>query len=169
MNTIRKIAALFMLIAASAPVILSVVFLAGSILIRVEMEEKMKSENISVVDISVKDFRWYKENREILVNGVLFDVRDIEREGDMLHISGLFDDRESSLVVQLINIAEQNEKEPEPDNLIVQVCLGVIAELKSSDLFQCPLPGQPTPLPVVFSRSNYTSHILNIFSPPPEG
>ena len=59
-------------------------------LIREEMREKLERDNLQTVIVPVKEFRWYEEDREIIVDGTMFDVKTIERRGDNYIITSLF-------------------------------------------------------------------------------
>ena len=70
-------------------------------LIREEMREKLERENLQTITIPVNEFRWYEENREVVVDGTMFDVKSIVRRGNSYIITGLFDEAETELHIAM--------------------------------------------------------------------
>jgi hypothetical protein len=168
MELTKKISFFILFIAASAPLFLSAFFLTGRMVIRHEMREKMEKENVITIDIPANEFRWHKKNREIIINGKMFDVKSIVKDKEIYHISGLFDENESILDEELRRMNEDKDGRQKKANIILQVCLGIIADDKSG------LPFQFTPPPVIIAfvsgayHDYHSKHCLNIISPPPD-
>ena len=74
------------------PMFLSSFFLGGRMAIRIIMFEKMEKENIQSISLPADKINWYKKNRELIIDGKMFDVKSIEKQGDEYVITGLFDD-----------------------------------------------------------------------------
>jgi hypothetical protein len=168
MELTKKISCFILFIAVSAPLFLSAVFLAGRLVIRHEMREKMEMEHVITIDVPANEFRWHKKNREIIINGKMFDVKSIVKDNNIYHISGLFDENESILDEELKKMNDNEEGRQKKANIILQVCLGIIADDKSGLQFQC----SPPPAIIVFVSGAYhdyhSNHCLNIISPPPD-
>jgi hypothetical protein len=75
------------------------------------MREKLESEELQTVIVPVKEFRWYEENREIVVDGMMFDVKSVEQKGDNYVVTGLFDEFETELNVTLGKLQHRDENE----------------------------------------------------------
>ncbi len=168
MKLTKKISFFILFIAVTAPLFLSAVFLAGRIVIQHEMKEKMEKENIITIDIPENNFRWHKKNREIIVNGKMFDVKSLVKVDNIYQVSGLFDEQESILNEELKKMNEEKDGRQNSANLILQLCLGIIAEDRSCLQFQLSPPKNINVLISGVYHDYHATHCLNIISPPPE-
>ncbi|HYF33460.1 MAG TPA: hypothetical protein VD993_20185 [Chitinophagaceae bacterium] len=136
-------------------------------IIRTAMREKLERDQLQTVIVPVKDFRWYEEGREIVIEGMMFDVESITRQNDHYIVTGLFDEAETQLNIALGLLQQKNNDGP--DAQLVSVVL-------SQTLMYPPpineeLASQET---IVSSQKIYTDEtlyntILSIHTPPPRG
>ena len=167
--SIRKTITIFSLcLAALLPLCLSGLYMAGRILIRITMLEKMEKDELQTISIPTDQIRWFKKNHEIMIDGKMFDVKSIRQQGDTSIISGLFDDDDTELHEALAGMHEQKNKGQHNALLLYQVCLGIIAE-------QNQLRDQSFALNSKLIKSAFEHYIVNLpeiflscFSPPPE-
>jgi hypothetical protein len=89
------------------PCIYCIYFLVEQQITRHRMKEKLESSALQTVIVPVKDFRWYEENREIVVDGMMFDVKSLERQGNNYVVTGLFDEFETDLNITLGKLQHQ--------------------------------------------------------------
>lgn len=166
MNLTRKCLTAVMLTLIMMPAIYSVYFHVRQQLIRLEMWEWLEGEGDDVVIIHPSKLYWMEKDREIFVNGMMFDVKSIEKVGDSLRITGEYDFEESGIHRQMEKVQESREDEDQQSNSI-QVLTQVMDDSMSrfltslfpfelSDPKQLPLA---TTLPIVY---------LNTISPPPK-
>ena len=165
---VKKTITIFALcLAALLPLCLSGFFIAGRIIIRITMLEKMEQHDLQTVHIPTKSIRWYKKNHELTINGKMFDVKSILHSGDTSIITGLYDEEDTELHEALAGMHEEKNKENN-QSLLFQVCLGIVAEqnmLIQQGFFAGDINHvQP------FSRyaEIITQIYLPCFSPPPE-
>ncbi len=79
--------------------------------IRAEMKQAFKSKELST--IRVRELKWYKKDKEIVVNGTLFDVSTVTKQPDGTFIvKGLYDHQEQKLHQLLDKTTEKNQKSP---------------------------------------------------------
>lgn len=80
--------------------------------VRHEMLEKLERQNLQTLKIPSDQVRWYKKNKEIIVNNQLFDVKDFNITNEVATFKGLYDTRETALknIVAKSGNAEQNKK-----------------------------------------------------------
>ncbi|WP_295205295.1 hypothetical protein [Sediminibacterium sp.] len=79
--------------------------------IRAEMKQAFKSKELST--IRVDKLKWYKKDKEIVVNGTLFDVSTVTKQPDGTFIvKGLYDHQEQKLHQLLDKTTEKNQKSP---------------------------------------------------------
>jgi len=87
----------FLLCLVAMPLFFSIYALIEKKVIEHRMEERMEVENLQVITIDAASIIWLKKNKEILVNGEPFDIKEIACKGNKLIISGLFDVKEKEL------------------------------------------------------------------------
>lgn len=77
------------------------------------MEEEMEGTTLLTISIPKADLHWYKTDKEAIVDGKLFDVKDSYQDGDLVFLTGLFDADETDLKnkIQYLSKAEEEEKE----------------------------------------------------------
>ena len=126
---IRKTITIFTLcLAALLPLCLSGLFIAGRIIIRITMLEKMEKDELQTISMPTDQIQWYKKNHELMIDGKMFDVKSIHQVGDSSIITGLFDEEDTELHEALAGMHEQKNKGQNNSLLLYQVCLGIIAE-----------------------------------------
>lgn len=75
------------------------------------MKQAFKSKELST--IRVRQLKWYKKNKEIIVNGTLFDVSTVSKQPDGTYIvKGLYDHQEQQLHHLLDKTTNANQKSP---------------------------------------------------------
>ncbi len=75
------------------------------------MKQAFKSKELSTV--RVRQLKWYKKDKEIIVNGTLFDVSTVSKQPDGTYIvKGLYDHQEQQLHQLLDKTTEKNQKSP---------------------------------------------------------
>lgn len=92
-----------------------------------EMEEKLESAQLQTIIVPVNEFHWYDENREIIVDGMMFDVRSISRQNDRYIVTGLFDEEETALHIAMGKLQSSPETGAETE---------LISQLISQTLIQ---------------------------------
>ena len=96
MSVLRKCIAIFFLLLVLFPLTGIVLFHYQQKQIRISVKKAFKSKELSTVHI--RQIRWYKKDKEIIVNGTLFDVSSIRKEADGTYtVTGLYDHQEQKL------------------------------------------------------------------------
>ena len=167
---VRKTITIFTLcLAALLPLCLSGFFIAGRIIIRITMLEKMEKDELQTISIPTDQIQWYKKNHELIIDGKMFDVKSIQSMWVIPVSSPVFLMKKIlHLHEALAGMHEQKNKGQNNSLLLYQVCLGIIAEknqlkdhiiLKDSGFIK-------------LSFTTYEDDILYayrpVFSPPPE-
>lgn len=132
------------------------------------MFEKLEKENIQSLRLPADKINWYKKGRELIIDGKMFDVKSMEKQGDEYIITGLFDEMETTLNNQLAMSHEQGNQTTSGSNQLLQVCLGLIAiQLYNTD---SSIAEDPDITKVTFT--DFSTPLITrpqvIFSPPPE-
>jgi hypothetical protein len=168
MRLVKTITIISFFIAASAPLFLSAFFLGGRMLIRHTMMENLEIRYLTTLQIPEESFRWYKQDREIQIDGKMFDVKSLELKNGLYHVSGLYDDEETELNEEMNKFHESSDDQPSGSNIIFQVCLGIVSEDKSFYHFQFIPPDE-----IIMQNSLHQINLkpqqyLATYSPPPE-
>lgn len=129
MNRITRHTLLVLLCAIAAlPMCLSAFFLGGRILIRKAMLEKLESAETVVLHLPADGLHWYKKDRELLIDGRMFDVKAIRPINRGYEVTGLFDDDETELFDQLVKTETGKQEGRGQLAGLFHSCLGIIAE-----------------------------------------
>lgn len=108
---IRKLIAFALLLLVAFPLMGFVLFHYQQKTIRAEMKKAFKSKELST--IRVRELKWYKKDKEIVVNGTLFDVSTVTKQPDGTYIvKGLYDHQEQQLHRLLDKTTNANQKSP---------------------------------------------------------
>jgi hypothetical protein len=67
---------------------------------RHSMKERLEKKSLLQIVVPENEIIWIKGNKEILLQGKMFDIKSISLHKDDYHISGLFDEKETELVKQ---------------------------------------------------------------------
>ena len=128
------------------------------------MEEALESSLMETLVIATSDFHWYEEDREIIYQGQMFDVKSIRESGDSLIVVGLFDEKETFVKKQLEN-SEVGKQSSSRHNFLQYMAvtgwLGDSGDLSSPTFLVLDKTTDPS------SFSLYHS-FHTVLSPPPE-
>jgi hypothetical protein len=105
-----------MLLIAAAPVFFFAAFLVKQRLVQNEMEESLEHTSLQTIIVDQADFQWIKKDKEIIVDGRLFDVKSYIISGGQIEFTGLFDEDEDKLKKRLNNFIEQKDNGDTPLN-----------------------------------------------------
>ncbi|HYE53379.1 MAG TPA: hypothetical protein VD996_00995 [Chitinophagaceae bacterium] len=161
----KTITAVPIILLALLPCLYCAYFQVKEHLIWLEMEEKMERSNLQTVTVPVKDFRWYEENREIIVDGMMFDVKSIERKGNNYIITGLFDAEETALHIAMGKLQEQ-ERDGSGAELVGKVLSQNIIVHSLTDMLRQPQSTSLSPKQMLPDEKLYNT-ILSLHTPPP--
>jgi len=154
-----------MLVLIMMPVIYSAYFLLHQQLIRYEMWGNIEgTDNVIIMDAS--SLKWADKDREIVVNGLLFDVKSIEKFGDSVKVTGEYDYEETNLNREMELVEETQEEEDQQSNSI-QVLVQVTDDSLSrflADFFQFNQTGNKCSKAASILPTIY----LKTISPPPK-
>ncbi len=106
-----------MLVLIMMPAIYSVSFLANQQLIRWAMWGSIEEAD-QVITMHASSFKWAKKDREIIVNGFMFDVKSIEKIGDSVRVTGEYDYEETNLNREIELVGEAQEEEDQQSSSI---------------------------------------------------
>jgi hypothetical protein len=108
----KKILVAVLLLAVAAPLFFSGVFLLRHKLIQHEMEEQLETASLQTLTLPATTVTWVKKDKEVLINGRLFDVKSISFTQNNITLTGLFDTDEDDLMAAIKDATQQNNNTP---------------------------------------------------------
>jgi hypothetical protein len=90
-----NIFAVFSLLIISAPFVALTVLVCSQAIIRHEMEEKLEHAKLTTVEL--RTIQWVRVDEELIVNGKMFDVKEIKFSDGKYIITGLYDEDEHAI------------------------------------------------------------------------
>ena len=112
----KKIIAIAASIIVAAPAIFFTYILILQQLQQKEMSAHLRNATLQTVVINKADVKWLKKEKEIILNGHLFDVESYKTSGDKLILIGLFDTDEEHLNNQLNSLINKKGANNSPLN-----------------------------------------------------
>lgn len=98
----KIISASFLILLGCLPWISMLVFFLCQSQVREHMKEELEeSMYMHTVVLTNSDIIWVEKNKEILVNGTMFDIKTMESLGGYTKFTGLYDHEETALKKQL--------------------------------------------------------------------
>lgn len=119
----QTIMAAAMLVLISMPAGLFMLYKVQKVLVKHEMREKLDiGSGLQTVVLHQSQVKWHEVNREIVVNGTLFDVlsQTPVPGTDSISFSGLFDEEETELEYKTGRLIREKEKGDDTQRLIAQ-------------------------------------------------
>jgi hypothetical protein len=112
-----------MLALVVAPFLFFVCFLVQQKVHQNHMLEKLEHASLHSISINKEDIVWVKKNKEVLIDGELFDVKSYSFVNDKIILTGLFDKEEDTLKKDYANKLQSSNKESIPIGEIVLKCM----------------------------------------------
>jgi len=75
-----------------------------------------EADKVIIMDAS--SLKWANRDREIMVNGLMFDVKSIEKIGDSVKVTGEYDCEETNLNREIAWVEDAQEEEDQQSNSI---------------------------------------------------
>lgn len=168
MNVPRTIGLSLLWLAATTPICLSGLFLGGRLLIREINRIDGGRAGSHTFTIPESSLVWYEKDRELLVDGRMFDVGRLERKNGLVTVTGEFDDLETELNRALEETDGTGSPGSDSGWRLFQSCLGITGiPTTTPSMEKGPQPREGNPL------SPHTSYPLSnghrtILIPPPQ-
>ncbi len=167
MFTKKKILALVMLLAVIAPLLFFTCFFIKQKMIEHDMEEQLKNASLKTITIDAGAILWVKRNKEVTVDGKLFDVRSITVNGNVIILTGLYDNEEDILNEGMKNFVQQkNEQGAGMNHIIFSLLFPPL--YNHNTIVSCQNIGQVVPQYFVpYREEQIFEKYLSILTPPP--
>lgn len=97
MNARRNITACLFMLSLAIPFLSQILLQSEINRVRHEMKEKLEHASLSTVSVPVNEVQWVEKEKEIKINGRLFDVKTQYNENGCIVFIGLYDEEEKAL------------------------------------------------------------------------
>lgn len=157
--------AFLLMVSICLPSMVFIYYQARQAYVRFEMEEKLEKEKLQKIRIPAHKVVWYKKNKELIVEGNLFDVKEerLMRDGS-IEFTGLFDFEETEIAKRLNDL--QKNRGADPDNIAVKYA-SILLFLEQSPNIRLAHYSPPQILYNSFRETSQPSPDLPILYPPP--
>lgn len=105
---------IFLLLLVAVPLFFSIGFIIKQKTIQVEMKQQLKTALLQTIMVPARDVKWIKKDKEILVNGQMFDVKTSVKSGKNIVFTGLYDKDEQKLHENLKGFMHSKNKQSAP-------------------------------------------------------
>lgn len=117
----KQITALGLLLLVALPLLLSVCIFVKQSLLQNQRKQRFETEELQTVTVSSKKINWVKAEKEILIDGKLFDVKSFKTSGSNIVLTGFYDHKEDNLVKHIKNLSQQkNDSNDSANQLAVK-------------------------------------------------
>jgi len=120
MLSIKKILAFTAMVIIVAPVFVFLSFFIKQKIIQHTMIEKLENASLKCIALSHGEFKWVKENKEIEVNGKLFDVKYFSVRDGKIYFIGLYDNEEDEVKKKINDFAKNNDTNKIPQQALIK-------------------------------------------------
>ena len=157
---------LVLLLIVAAPVLLFTGFFVKQKSIQYKMNERLKKTALHTITANTADVKWIKKNKEVEVYGKMFDVKHFSINGNLLTLTGLYDEEEHELKKDLAGLMKEKKDGTTPINQLVLkfVFTEAIAKI---DGFSLSFMGIADKFIYNFYNETAQSQYLAVITPPP--
>jgi hypothetical protein len=110
----KQIAAFVLLLLVAMPMVLLSGLLIKKKIVHYQREERFETEHLQTVIIFAQNPSWVKLEKEILIDGKLFDVKSIKKIGSNLLLTGFFDHKEDKLKKGIVTLVQHENESGNP-------------------------------------------------------
>ncbi|MBS1510618.1 MAG: hypothetical protein JST86_07260 [Bacteroidetes bacterium] len=129
----KKIWGSALLLVVAAPVLFSAVFLLRQQYLQNQMREKIEQSALQIISLPASSVKWVASEKEILVDGKLFDVQSVQLNDGVYTFSGLFDTDEDNLITEFRHGLQHSKNSSSPiESLVVKFLSHPLIDFHSS-------------------------------------
>lgn len=166
MNTKKNIAVIICTVVVLMPFLFWLVHFTAEQVNRYQIHEKLEHENIQSIVLADNDFKWIKQNEEILIHNQLFDVKKYTQSGNSFTFWGVFDTVEDAIALQLKKLEQTTNQSSLPYHSLLLKLLSP-ALLNNSNTYFTFTSTNIQSAYTKYCTPIYNNHWLQIATPPP--
>lgn len=112
----NKITAVGLVLLLTIPLLFTIINLLQQKAIQINSRLQLSIKKNETITLNKEKVYWLKKGKEVLIDGHFFDVKAFKIEGDMVLLTGYFDQKEDQLVNQIRHIFKQKKDADSPLN-----------------------------------------------------
>ncbi len=155
-----------MLLVVAAPLFFYTSFTVKQKQIQHAMKAKLESAVLQTIVLNKADVKWFKKNKEIIVDGKLFDIKSYASDGEKIIFTGLYDHEENKLKKEFANLVHQKKDESAPLNQLMFKFIFAAAITKNEEAV-ITFPNENKKAVYANRNEKPVSQFLSVFTPPP--
>ena len=167
-SLVKKIASLLALLLVAIPFVFSIFSVVRLAIIKNQVSEKLRSEQLQTVTLSKSDVKWVIQGKEILIGGNLFDVKSCKNLQNNLEITGIYDREEDNLQDHLDRFFHEKEQGNSTNNAVMLNLLFQTWFIEKNTFFQI----QIAEILLKKNKYSFTENLVSLNSdiqiPPPK-
>lgn len=118
----KKLTACFLLMAAMLPPVNSAWLVLAGVINKIQMEEQLENSCLQTIETDIHKITWVEQDKELLIDGKLFDVKSSRQSGEKLLLTGIFDTVEDKIAEQLVSLENTGDEGGIPTMLASSLC-----------------------------------------------
>jgi hypothetical protein len=129
--------------------------------------ERLEKSTLQSFQLNENEIVWERAGKEILINGQLFDVKQMTIKNGIATITGLFDKQEDQIKHTIVLI--ENKKSNRSENTIPQVLTNLLTPAMVSASYEdatCLMLINQTDF-TINNTDSYSNRFLEVATPPP--
>lgn len=132
---------------------------------RWQMMEALEKKELVEVCISPSAIQWLHDGKECIINGELFDVKEMHALKNQIILIGLYDQKEKAIKADLEDYTKQHQQ-PEKTQQVLKLFQFIVTDFGSTHL------SAPIELAIQHNRfdttANYVNPFIGYIAPPPK-
>jgi hypothetical protein len=120
---LKKISAVFLLLLTALPSFYSLSLQIRQKAVHRQMKKELEEKMLCRINLAGRNYYWIEDQKEINIDGRLFDIKRVIRGNGNISVIGLYDQEETALVQQLEKNQEHNSRDYKQFALLLQLPL----------------------------------------------
>jgi hypothetical protein len=129
-----------------------------------KMKQRLETQFLQTITVSENNIVWIKDDKEIWVNGRMFDIRSSHLQDGVYVFSGLYDEDETVLAEHLQKDQQNNKTNSKQLVQLFQLLQSFYTSPQDELISSEYLPGSK----FIPGASPLASQFISIFTPPPQ-
>lgn len=122
----KKLTAGFLLMAAMLPLVNSAWLVIAGVINKIQMEEQIENSCLQTIETDIHKITWVEQDKEVLIDGKLFDVKSSRQYGEKVLLIGIFDTVEDEITAQLASLEHTDDEGDIPAMLASSLCPAIM-------------------------------------------
>ena len=166
MKLLKHISTVLLLALLLLPLVTSAVLQLQQLYVQWEMLEALEEKELITVTMHADEVEWIHKEKECIINGEMFDVKEWAQKDHQLTLTGLFDKKEKEIIAGIAHQTKEQQKNNSSGKWIKLMQLNAAAPFASAD-FSC-LSFYNANLFHKYKSSFYSSPFSGVTAPPPK-